>query len=201
MQELNQAGNFRGSMTSYGFRELDSGAKCLSIICAVHDVWDPDAKEWVDWREYGFEVGGDLWLIKKDGSLNESQIKALTQYAGWDGNLIPIVEGTWQPLPIGFTVKADHYNNQERYRIVWINDYNRQPGATSNIDADRAKALQAQYGSQFRALAGNANRNTATPAGKPKAPQPPKRPSKPAFPDPNAMPHTSGDSPDVPWDQ
>jgi hypothetical protein len=178
MQDVAQEGNFRGRIVKYGIREEKSGSIGVSVQFLVDDIWDAEAKAWADWREYEVLAEGCLYIIKKDKAVNQGQVDALVKFAGWDGDLMSIWGQTWVTKPCAFTVECDEYENVQRFRVGFLNPYESIPGQFGSITEDRAKALASQYGSQFRALAGNQARNAAPslPGGKP---SPPKGPAKP----------------------
>lgn len=197
---LNWEGVCRGVITEHGLHEADSGAKAINIVAQVHDYYDRDMTDkgvpvgWTDCRGNEWEVDGAIWIIKKDGSINQSQAEALMQHAGWDGNFAKLE--SWQPTPCAFTIQKDEYKNQVRYRIAWLNPYDAEPGGVTNVSPERAKELQNQYGSQFRALAGNVTR-AATPAPQ-GAPATPAAPETPKTPD-TALAPGPMDNDDVPF--
>lgn len=162
-QELNQTGDFRGEICSYKLQEYKSGAVAIAVLVDIHDAWNSETQEWNDWREHYLQVPGYLFVIKKNGTLNDVQVAALVSHVGWDGNLESITAQTWQPTRCQFSVTANTYEGDVSYRIAWINAYDSRPG-TSSIDPTRSKELQNKFGSQLRAVAGNAVRNSLTPA-------------------------------------
>lgn len=179
--ELDRAGTFRGRIVEYGLVEVESGAKAISLVAEIDDAWDQEMSQWADWREYRVVARGAVWVIKKDGTLNQRAVESLIQQAGWNGDLVAVVNGEWTPKPCQFEIKAEAPSEKNKrtetaYRIAWLNAYDRVPGAVGNVTPERAKELQAQYGASFRALAGNAVRNApAAPAGKPPIPKGPNR--------------------------
>jgi hypothetical protein len=183
MQELNQAGNFRGKITSYALSEMESKAVSVKLVVALEDIYFDG--EWSDWREYEIVARGDIWVVTRSGQLNKTQVEALCNFAGWDGSFTAIVQGTWKPLPIGFSVSEDKYKETVRYRISWLNGYDHTPGG-GNVDADKAKELEKRFGGELRALSGNATRNQAPPAGKPGKP-----PGKPSAKKGNSKPEST----------
>lgn len=172
--EIDREGNFQANITEYGVKEQESGAIAVAIKADITAMWN--GEDWEDWSSYGMVASGDIYIVKKDGTLNQNAVQSLKQHAGWDCSIGGLVDGTWQPTPCQIVVKADTYKDNVRYRIAFVNDLNRAPGQMSNIDADKAKALQARFGSELRALGGNANRNAEKPAGKPSSPPIEKRP-------------------------
>ena len=167
MPKLEQEGVFRGSISNYGIDEADSGAVAIVIHVDVEEIFAEG--EWHDWREHQFTTEGRVWVVKKDGTVNQRQAEALIQCAGWDGLFESISSRSWTPTPISVTVKADTYNDETRYRIEWVNPHDSSPGGGGNVDPAKAKALDSKLGAQFRALVGNQKRNGAVPAVKPKA--------------------------------
>jgi hypothetical protein len=176
MQPVDREGTFQAEIESFGLKEMESGSIAISIRANLTACWSGEG--WDSWSEYMMDAQGDLWIVKKDGTLNSPQVEALMKHAGWDGNLESIINETWKPTPCQVVVQKDSYKGVDRYKIGFINDLNRTPGAMSNVDAAKAKELQARYGAQLRALAGNAVRNNAAPAGKPSAPPPAPAPRK-----------------------
>jgi hypothetical protein len=174
-QQCDRAGQFKGDITEYGLRQMQapSQAVCVPIKVLLTEWWD--GAQWVDWRSYGMEAQGDIWIGKKDGAVNEKQIEALVKCAGWDGNLASLVDGSWTPTPCQVAVEEDSYNDQTRFRISWLNPLDRTPGggSLSNVDETNVKALEARFGSPSRAIVAAAKRNAAPTTGKPPAPPKP----------------------------
>ena len=167
-------GFFRAHIEEYGCRDQESGAVCLSVKAKLLQIWSEEEKAWSDWGQYDMEAYGDLWLVKRDGTLNKLQVQALAQHCGWDGNFLGLTNGEWEPKDCQVAIKRDEYENVVRFRIAFVNDYHRIPGALGNIDEARARSLQTRYGSELRAIVGNAKRNAVTvPSGAPPIPPPP----------------------------
>lgn len=180
--ELAFEGHVRGVITEYGLSEVGSGAVVVNFAVKVSDYWDSDSDTWVDCAESDYQVKGSVWIVKKDKSLNVAQVQTLIDHAGWDGNLETIVAGTWQPTPCSMTIQKETYKDQERYQASFLNDFNRVPGSMGTMTAEGVKALQAQYGSSLRALAGNAKRAAAPAANGGSKPKPVGRKAKtPSF--------------------
>jgi hypothetical protein len=168
-QELSEAGVFRGAIIDYGLVDAASGAKAVALTASVHDVWDAASKSWVDWRSYDLVVSGRIWVVRKDGSLSQRDVEALAKFLDFT-DFVEVATGAWSPGKCSFTVGEERYNDRMIYRLSMINDYERQPGMQSTVSADDAKKWSTQYGSQIRAIVGNARRNGAAPVGKPTVP-------------------------------
>ena len=171
-QQLQDIGTFRGNILGYTLEKAESGAVAVYLEVSVDEAWDEEAQDWADWREHELETSGRIWVIKKDGTINKTQAESLLKCAGWDGSFESIYNGDWKPTPIQFDVEEDAWKDKVRYRISWLNPYDRIPGM-GNVGEDEAKSLQSKFGSQLRALAGNQQRNAAPPAkaGGPKKPK------------------------------
>lgn len=180
--DMDREGIFRGTIREYGSRKTESGAIQLSVFVDIESIWDPQLEQFVSWQEYEYVARGDLNLVKRDGTLNKTQIQALVQHVGWDGDFTSIARETWQPIPCQFVIKEDTYKDQTRYRIEWVNDYNRKPGGFTAMDTAIAKDLQNRLGGELRALVGNVTRSEQKPEGKP--PTPVKAPATSAEPPP-----------------
>lgn len=172
-QECDREGVFQAEITDYGLKDQESGAVAIPIRALLTGIWNQEAQAFEPWAEYEMYASGDMYVVKKDGSLNQGQVQSLTRNAGWDGTFTSIVDHTWQPTPVSVVVKADEYKGVTRYRIAFINAYDAVPGQFGSIDPEKAKALQARFGGELRALTGNSKRNTDKPNGKP--PTPPAR--------------------------
>jgi hypothetical protein len=137
-EPLKWAGSCRGQIIEYGLAEMDSGATAVNITARINEYWDTDENVWTDCRTnksgeaIELETEGAIWIIKKDGKINQSQAESLMQHAGWDGNMTSIENGSWKPTPCSFVVNKDTYKDESRFRISWLNDYNREPGASGS---------------------------------------------------------------------
>lgn len=183
--ECDREGTFRAKIIDFGLREYESGAIAAMLRAQLTDLWDPETKEWVRWSEYDMQAVGPIWLVKKDGSLNDNGCQSLVRCAGWDGDFDSIVNLTWHPTPVQVVTKANEYDGNVTYPITFVNQYDREPGSISNLSPEKAKALKSRFGSQLRALVGTEqNRQAPKPAGKPPAP-PKKQPVAAAAAKPN----------------
>jgi hypothetical protein len=172
MQACDRAGNFRAIILEYGLKEMDSGAVAVSLHVKLTELFDNG--EWHEWEQFDMECFGDVWIIKKDGAINEKASESLMRHAGWDGNIDSIVSEAWKPMPCQVVVNKEEYQGRTSFKVAFINDYSRTPGQMSNVTPDKARELQNRFGSQLRALVGNVKRNQPTPPnGRPAAPPPP----------------------------
>lgn len=188
--DIDRGGVFRGQIIEHGLRETKSGAQAISTVVQIESQWNEDTQSWDDWTQYDVVARGDLYVINKKGEVLTKMVESLVNYAGWSGDL---TDQSCQFRPCQLVIKEEEpneFHQDTRYRVSFINDYDRVPGAVGNVSPDRAKELQDRYGAQFRVLAGNATRNAAPPTSKPTAPKAaPKKAlvKKEPFPDVNAQ--------------
>lgn len=170
-QAVDREGTFRATITEYGLQRADSGAVGVIIKATLTEMWDGGEQVWIPWAEYDQECVGTLWVIKKDGHINEGPVKSLCQFANWDGDFDSINAKTWQATPCQVTVEPDEYKGVVRYRIGFVNDFNRVPGGIGTLDDSAVKDLKARFGTPLRALASTVKANSKpAPNGKPPAP-------------------------------
>lgn len=178
---IDREGTGRGEIVDYGLKEYDSGAVAINIRVRIDEWYDFDTKEWLDWSEYGFEVDGAVWVVKKDGGgLNTKSIENFVKCTYWDGSFDSIAQQTFQPAKVQVSIKGEDYQGATFFKIAFVNEWDRVPntgGALSNIDAPKASLLQKQYASAMRAVVANAKRSQGQPpVSKPPAPKPTRQP-------------------------
>lgn len=175
--QMDRIGHFRGPIVAAALNKAkETKSKFIAIKASVEDWWNPNTKKWEDWRSYEMEAIGSICIVKKDGTIHESQAEAMLNYAGWDGDFASLGENC-NLKPIRFSTNKREYVDSkgikvETYEIDWINDYSTDPptGLKSNVDEGDVRSLNAEFGAQLRALKGNAQRNAAKPAGRPATP-------------------------------
>lgn len=180
-QLLEWEGTIRGDIAEYGIREADSGAVAISVKIHAREYWNDESKAW-ELLEPPTATIGDIWVVKKDGTVNTKQVEALCRYAGWDGNLSTISQNKWQHTPCSAIIQREEYEDRVSWKISWLNAYDRAPGSLTSLTPERMAALADKYGALLRAAAGNATRNATPSTEQAKALEGPgKRPkSKPA---------------------
>ncbi len=170
---VDRAGTFRAEIFEYGLDEKDSGSVALSVKATLTEMWNQETGEWESWEQYSQEAMGDIYIIKKDKTPNVKAIESVVKCAGWDGRCQSIADKSWEPTPCQVSVKENTYEGNTRYRIEFINEFDRVPGGNvGNVDADKAKALDTQFGSSFRAIVGNLKKSKPAEGSRPAAPPP-----------------------------
>jgi hypothetical protein len=185
--QLNREGTFRVQITDYCLMApFKSGAIPVSITAKILESWNPDLGdngEWESWEECEeYEAAGMIWVVKKDGNLNENGVQSLMDFAGWDGDFDSISNRTWQPTPCQIVVNEEKDADRAQYNqfpIAFVNDHDAVPGGQREMAPEMVSQLKTQHGAALRALKGNATRNAKPPKGKPAAP-PTSQPEDPA---------------------
>lgn len=172
--ECDREGTFRADIKEFSLYEAESGAVGVNLKATLTEAWNFDTREWLPWAEYGMEVEGCIYIVKKDGSPNTKAAESLIQFADWDGDINSIVSGGWQPSPCQLVIKKDTYKDEERFKIAFVNHFDSTPGGGGNVTADKARELADRHNSSFRALAADKKRNAA-PVAKKGPPAPPPR--------------------------
>lgn len=183
-QEINQEGIFRGNIVQYALDRFTTGSTAVFLKVRIEEILSDG--EWFDWKEHEFEALGKIFVIGKEGQLLEKACKSLIENAGWDGDLTAISENQWSPTPVQIVVGSEEYEGETRYKIKFVNSYDRMPG-NGSVSSDDAAALQAKFGSQLRAMAGG--------KGKPEAKKAPPKASPPKAAPPQAAASGSDDIP------
>lgn len=180
MQPVDREGTFRGLIVEYGTKEFTGGTIAIKFRAELTELYD--GEQWHPWSDYQQEVYGDSFVVKKDASINEAAVNSLVNNAGWDGTFASVNDATWRPTPCQFKVVAEEYKGKTYYKVDFINGFDDVPGGGGlpKIDEQKAKGLDARFGSQLRAIAGNKMRNQAPVAKSgPPAPPPVNRPAAP----------------------
>jgi len=183
-ETVDRTGTFRAEVVSYGMKEYKSGAIGVNIVFRLLEFWhvpdDDNDPYWYDWAEQNHEVFGAFFVVKKDATLNQRTVNDLVEHLGWDGKFDSVNDGTWEPTQCQVSVKSELYEGETRMKASWLSSYDAVPqSGMATLDADKSKSLDAKFGGQIRALAGDKIRQTSKPSS-----PPPKAPVATA--DPNA---------------
>ncbi len=174
MRRLDRPGIFRARPLSWSVRASEtSQAVALSIEFLILAQFE--GSRWTNWAEYEpHRVFGDFYVIKRDGSVNQTMVEQLAASLGWSGDLREVGQAVPE-VTVQITVKEDAYNGQVRFKADWINPGDHVPPPAGTAKGELG-ALQARFGSLLRAAAAGARRTAPVPpapAGRAPSPPPP----------------------------
>ena len=181
MNKLEQDGIFRVKPLSWDIQEAQSGAVGVNMSFLVIEELDGD--KWLSWDEAGeYMFYGTWWVVKKDGTVNQSAVEQLKKSLGWNGDLDSIVD----PAPdtiVQVAVKEETYEGVTRWKGSWMNPADYTGGGPGAMDPDKKKEIKARFGSLLRAAAASVEggkKAPEKPAGAKKGGPKPKGPPAPA---------------------
>ena len=153
-QLIDRAGIFQGRVIDYGVKTAKSGAVAVSLHLEIDTALVGDV--WEDWREFEFDVYGEMWVVGKTGDPLEWNVRDLAKYLDWDGELKDVANGEWKPTdPVTFKVEADEFEGVIRYRLARLVDPDKPNGGTvTGLDPEEVKGLDAEFGPALRTIAG-----------------------------------------------
>lgn len=166
-------GHYRIKITETGLKEMQSGAVAISLKAHILEAWQDD--EWADISHLENEIEGDVWIITKEGATNDSAVESLVKWAGWNGDLASVLDGSWMPLPCQTQVKREDYKGNTRFKLSFINDWNRTPRGMTNVSPEQVGALLSKYGRDLKAVADRARVNGTQSPAKAHSPMAPHR--------------------------
>lgn len=174
--DCDREGVFRGELTAPSLVKGKDPSRSVGIgfVAKLAEMWNETERQWEPWSHYDMEAHGTVWVIKKDGSVNQNAVDSLVNCVDWSGNLCDVPEGTFTGGQCQFVIKEETYKDQTSYKAAFINPFNSVPGGGGNMSADEARAIQSQVGSQLRAIASSAKRGRTKPDATSKPAAPPK---------------------------
>ena len=152
MSNVLTPGRYKTTVTSCALRRRGTNnLLCVSLYFRGDEGKDGDDYIPID-GEWG--IIGDFYIEKKDGSLNEDQIKKLAHVFDWDGDLNSLGSAC-TGARCKLTVKNDTYNGKTRPKADWIDHIDAgDEGFALEWDATTARAAQASIGGKIRAILG-----------------------------------------------
>ena len=173
--ELDFTGRFQVQPLEWWLRESAGGAVGVSIVFLVIACWEPHADDpngapaWQDWSEYGpYRTGGTFWVVKKDGSVNQSGVDQLKAVFGWDGNIGQFYQAVPEGVKAQIDVTLEEFKGQQSYRANWLYPFDAPVGGGAGMASEeKGREINNRFGSLLRAAASGGT-GPAKPAPKPK---------------------------------
>lgn len=174
-QPLDKEGVYRAWPISWALQEStkdESKSVAVAIRFVVHQMWHGKDVGWSQPYPAGWFCDGHVWIVKKDGSLNQGAIANLQKCGLWDGDFDKFM----QPPPNYFVhidVGSEQYEGKLRYRANWVNPDADEPsvrGGFQPTNPDLVQSLRQRFQPQTKAIAGG--QRTGAPPPPPAAPAP-----------------------------
>lgn len=165
---LEEAGTFRGLVTSTVFNTTRSGLPQLCVGVQVTEVWDTENNGWVE-RDNDEHITGYFVLFGQSGDplLNAGQIQKVF---GWSGkSFMELQKLEAVDLPVLIRTTEDTYKGRSSLKVQWIDTADADPTKTgvSTVDDKEVRELDKKYGRALRTLGASSGSPTA--AAKPSA--------------------------------
>ena len=180
---VDRAATFRGKAVDYGVSASSGGFPQFVLSLVATEIYDAEEQKWVDWSEYDVnEITAYCILFGSKGeTLTFNQVKKVFN---WDGaDFQTLSEGDYSEVGIQFRVEEDTYEQKTRLKVVWIDEFDAEPGrSVKKLGADELKQLTAKYAQFLKAKPAVPAKAPAKSPGKVKAkgvkPTSPKGPVK-----------------------
>lgn len=169
MPTIDREGFYQADVMGRRVKTFPSGSIAISLRFAVSAYWN--GEEWEGVGDENWEVWGDFFVIKKDGTPNEKTVRDLVEILGWNRDLESVEEDGWNPPMCSIQVKRETFNGRPMFKAAWLHPKDQKPGdGVKSTDPALVKQLQSKYGSRLKQVAVQGGQKQATPA--PNLPKP-----------------------------
>ncbi len=146
-------GNFRGTIVDAGVSVTSGGFPQLVAKVHADQMFDEEAKEWVDWDQFDWSpaelldraiVSYNVLFGKKGCTLSGDQVKKITGWEGDSFSTLAVMDlvGT----KIQWRNEENTYNDKTSVQVSWIDLYDAEPGGTvRKLDDQGIKDLDAKF--------------------------------------------------------
>lgn len=172
---LEQEGTFRAVATAWSLGKPKEGSQAVPVVidftvtAKLDD--DGDSRVWTDWSGYEDQtIEGRFYVVGKDGAPNAANVERLARCLGWTPDAL---DSAPPGTVVQIEVKADEYNGRTTLKVQWLNPADYVPTAPTQSPAE-VRAFKARFGSQMRAIAAAAVKDSGAKAG---APPPARKPA------------------------
>ena len=152
---MTEPGIYRARIIASNVEEKDTGSVRFGAQYEAYQY-----KEGGQWHDLDTPetIFGDVWIVKKDGTLNDQSIKRLMEAIEWDGaSFSALADTDWSGTEVQITVGEEEYEGKVRPKMQWLNHRDFEGGMKSS-DATTLGSLDNRFGSQLRALSGGAKK-------------------------------------------
>ena len=191
--KLDRPGIFKARPTNWSVYCSPDTAVALCVGYQI--LAQLENNEWTDWSGYEpHYITGYHFVIKRDGTVNETGVHQCVESLGWSGDLRQ-ADGDVPDVVVQINCKEEEYNGRVSVKVGWLNpgDYTPQSGGA---DAQEVAQLQNRFGSLLRAAASAAGARSAGSKAAPAKKASPKAAPKAKE---TVPPHDADDAP-MPWE-
>lgn len=189
---IDRIGTFRVISTEHGLgKTRKAGHPQFNIQTTVTAIYDEENETWVDWSEYGQEIGVRQCLFgveKKSGqvktTLSYDQVEKVFK---WDGVDLQVLAEL--PPGVEFQVRVvdndPDYADKNPYQVDWVDEFDADPSQKiEKCSKEEIDGLQAKYAALLKAkatppkpaaakkAASKASKKKVGPKAPPKVPEP-----------------------------
>lgn len=155
MKRIDRPGIFKAVPVSIAPRTWDkpeSPSNSVSMSCQFEIIAKLEGSDWHDWtgfQEGPYTVFGEYFIIKKDGTVNQTTCDQLAESLGWNGDIDAYRSGPPQVV-VQIAVNQEEYQGKAQFKAGWMRpgDYVPQPRAA---DEQTVKSVAVRFGSLLRA--------------------------------------------------
>lgn len=171
MSMLNREGIFLARPVAWGLQP-SKNSKSQAVFIEFLVEYAHNGTGWDDWRDYEDQtITGYFYIVKKDGTVNSTQVEILAEALGWDGSPGALLNDP-PNVRCQITTENETYEGKTRLKVKWLNHESYTPGV-QGASAEEVSSFGTQFGSLLRAAAaGGIARNRAM-APKRETPPPP----------------------------
>lgn len=126
---------YLAEVVEWGVREPAKDSQAVSVFLRMHLLksWDAMNKKWDDMEGElsKYELIGDWYTHKKDGSVNQNAVEQLHRSIGWNGDWTFYERDPLEGLAVSVVVETevDAYEGKNRIKATWLNPPSHIPGS------------------------------------------------------------------------
>lgn len=143
-EPADRAGTFRAEIIQAYPQAAQSGSWGIYLCVGLTEKLE--GAEWEAWEEFCQYSQGAVWIIKKDGTVNEKPSASFAEATGYAGQTdSQQIAAALVGKKVQVSVKADEYNGNVSYKVNWVSPYESEGGG--EIDDKQKSTLRAFFGS------------------------------------------------------
>ncbi|MEN6425968.1 MAG: hypothetical protein ABFE13_11430 [Phycisphaerales bacterium] len=158
--KLEHPGIYKAVPLTWGLGSQSESSQSTPVVVEFRVVERLEDGVWVDLREFEDQtITGFFYVVGKDGTMNAKIVANLARCLGWTPD---IMDSDPPDVIVQITVDQEEYKGVARLKVSWVNRGDHVPGVPKQ-SADGVKAFKQQFGSQMRAEAASAIKESGGP--------------------------------------